>query len=284
MTRSPRRKPLVVATVALFLVAVSSIAQEPQDTQDTQDTQNTQDTQEDTLNVLDTLEMVNSLDAQVSFTDADVFFELNDTDEDLGIHALTNSTAPWTLMKIIGPTGLLMEFTTRPELSVQGMSEVNFESAEPPFDELPPSRFFRRYPEGRYAIVAHGLQGERIKSYANLSHVLAAVPGNVLLNGVPAARSCDDPLPTLVAPVTITWSPVTTSHPRIGKRGAVRIARYQIFIEGGRIKLSADLDPTITQFDVPTAATDGANEFKFEIIAQTTTGNNTALETCFRVL
>ncbi len=263
MTRDSRLKPIVVA-LTIFLVAVSLMAQEPQDTQDT-------------------LESVDTLDAAVPFTAADVFLELNDSDGDLGLHGSTSSTTPWVLMKVIGPTGLLLEFTTRPELTAQGMSQVDFESAEPPFDELSPSRFFRRFPEGRYAIVGHGANGERIKSYANLSHIMAAVPGNVLLNGVPAARSCDDPLPTLVAPVTVTWDPVTQSHPRIGKRGAVRIARYQIFVEGGRIKLSTDLEPTITAFDIPSAVTDGAHEFKFEIIAQTTTGNNTALETCFLV-
>ncbi len=266
MTRSSSLTPIVVA-LAMFLTAVPLMAQEPQEPQDTHDT----------------LENVDTLDAEVSFTAADVFLELNDTDGDLGLHGSTASTTPWILMKIIGPTGLLLEFTTRPELTAQGMSQVDFESAEPPFDELSPSRFFRRFPEGRYAIVGHGAKGERIKSYASLSHIMAAVPGNVLLNGVPAARSCDDPLPTLVAPVTVTWDPVTQSHPRIGKRGPVRIARYQIFVEGGRIKLSTDLEPTITSFDIPTAVTDGAREFKFEIIAQTSTGNNTALETCFLV-
>ncbi len=264
MTRYLSRKPIVLVTVAIFLATASSIAQEPQDTPDT-------------------LDAVDSLDAQVSFTAADVFLELNDTDGDLGIHASTNSTTPWTLMKIIGPTGLLMEFTTRPELTAQGMSQVDFESAEPPFDELPPSRFFRRFPEGRYAIVAHGVKGERIKSYANLSHIMAAPPGNLRFNGVRAANTCDDPLPTVVPPVTATWDLVTESHPRIGKRGAVRIARYEVFVEGGTVKLSADLAPSIAQFDIPPAATAGAQEFKFEIIAQTTTGNNTAIETCFRI-
>jgi hypothetical protein len=271
MRRISSLTPFVVA-LAMLLVAVSLIAQEPQEPQDPPATQDTQDT----------LENVDTLDAEVTFTAADVFLELNDSDGDLGFHGSTaSSTTPWILMKIIGPTGLLLEFTTRPELTAQGMSQVDFESAEPPFDELSPSRFFRRFPEGRYAIVGHGAKGERIKSYASLSHIMAAVPGNVLLNGVPAARSCDDPLPTLVAPVTVTWDPVTQSHPRIGKRGPVRIARYQIFVEGGRIKLSTDLEPTITSFDIPTAVTDGAREFKFEIIAQTSTGNNTALETCF---
>ena len=33
-------------------------------------------------------------------------------------------------------------------LARQGLTELFFESAEPPFDELPPTGFFRRFPEG----------------------------------------------------------------------------------------------------------------------------------------
>ena len=37
------------------------------------------------------------------------------------------------------------------------------------------------------------------------------------------------------------------------------------------------------QFQVPTGITDHGGEFKFEIIARTTAGNNTAMESCFVV-
>ena len=261
MTLRHSLKRLATSTVAFFLVAVSLTGQQPQDT----------------------LESVDTQEAQLAFTAADVFIELNDSDGDLGLHSSTTAPVPWQLMKIIGPTGLLMEFTTRPELSTQGMSQVDFESAEPSFDELPPSRFFRRYPEGRYAIVAHGVEGERIKSYANLSHVLAAPPGNIFVNGVGAARNCDAPLPTVVPPVTITWNPVTTSHPRIGKSGSVRIDKYQFFVERETSSFGIDLPPSITQMDIPPAMLSGGGVYKYEILAQTTTGNNTAHESCFRV-
>jgi hypothetical protein len=261
MTRRHSLTRLAASIVAFLLVAVSVIGQQPQDT----------------------LESVDTEEAQLSFTTADVFVELNDSDGDLGLHSSTTAPVPWELMKIIGPTGLLIEFTTRPELSNQGMSQVDFESAEPSFDELPPSRFFRRHPEGRYAIVAHGVEGERIKSYANLSHVLAAPPGNIVINGMRAAPNCDSPLPTVVAPVTISWDPVTTSHPRIGKSGNVRIARYQFFVERDTFNFGIDLPPSTTQFDIPAAMLAGAGTYKYEIIAQTTTGNNTAHESCFRI-
>jgi hypothetical protein len=39
----------------------------------------------------------------------------------------------------------------------------------------------------------------------------------------------------------------------------------------------------VTQFEVPSDVTDLGNEFKFEIIARTASGNNTAIENCFTV-
>jgi hypothetical protein len=58
---------------------------------------------------------------------------------------------------------------------------------------------------------------------------------------------------------------------------------YQLFVEREGVKLSLDLPPSITEFEVPTAITALGTEFKFEIIARTTRGNNTAIESCFEV-
>jgi hypothetical protein len=273
MTRCLGRDSVVRLIVVVFLAAVTSIAQEPQD----QGGQNTQDPVE-TLDALET-----QSGQTIPFVAADVFIELNDSDGDLGLHASTNSDEPWTLMKIIGPTGLLMEFTTRPELTNQGMSQVDFESAEPSFDELSPTRFFRRFPEGRHAIVAHATNGGRIKSYANLSHVLAAPPGNVMVNGVRGAVNCDSALPTVLSPVTVDWDAVTQSHPRLGKRGDIRIRRYQFFVETDSSRFGIDLPPSVTRFDIPPVMLGAPGTYKYEIIAQTTTGNNTAHESCFNL-
>jgi hypothetical protein len=60
--------------------------------------------------------------------------------------------------------------------------------------------------------------------------------------------------------------------------------RYQLFVEREGAKLSLDLPPSVTQFEVPTRATDHGDELKFEIIVRATNLNNTAIERCFRVL
>jgi hypothetical protein len=158
------------------------------------------------------------------------------------------------------------------------------ESAEPPFDELAPAKFFRRVPEGRYEIEGTTRAGEEFASAVMLSHVLAAPPGNILVSGVPAAESCDAPaLPAVSGPVIIDWDPVTASHPEIGKSGPVEIVRYQLFVEREGVKFGIDLPPTVTEFQVPADVIALGDEFKFEIIARTAAGNNTAVETCFTV-
>ena len=49
------------------------------------------------------------------------------------------------------------------------------------------------------------------------------------------------------------------------------------------MKLSVDLPPSVTEFEIPTSITAGGGVFKYEIIARTHMGNNTAVESCFRM-
>lgn len=222
---------------------------------------------------------------EVPFEEAQLFFELNDTDGDLGIHALIDG-GPWISLIIEGPGDRrLLDIVSRGALRRQGMTELSFESAEPSFEDLAPADFFRRFPEGRYEIEGVAQNGQELESTTVLSHVMPAPPENIRLSGVPAAEDCDaDPLPTVNKPVVIDWDPVTTSHPEIGKRGRVTIVRYQLFVEtDGRVSFGVDLPPTVTRFTVPSGVTNLAREFKFEIIARASNGNNTAVESCYRV-
>lgn len=221
-----------------------------------------------------------------SFSEAEIFFELNDTDGDLGIHASIDG-GPYVLLKIKNPSGsTILTVTAQGSLAQQGLTQLFLESAEPPFDELAPETFFARFPEGFYQIEAETLQGQKFKTKVKLSHVLAAPPSNILVAGLPAAANCDAAELPSVSPgdaVVIKWDPVEESHPTIGTSGAVTIARYQFFVEQGAVKFAVDLPPTVTEFEVPSAILALGGTFKFEIIARTATGNNTAVENCFVV-
>jgi hypothetical protein len=217
------------------------------------------------------------------FSVAALFFELNDTDGDLGIHGEIDG-GTWTRLDVEGPNGLkLLDIRTRARLRTQGLTQLAFESAEPGFDELNPADFFTRFPEAKYDIEAVAQEGGIFKAKVALSHVLAAPP-DATVSDQPAAESCDEPdLPEVSGPVLIDWEPVTQSHPEIGKVGPVSITRYQFFLEQGAMKLSLDLPPEVTEFEIPESLTAAGGVFKFEVIARTSTGNNTAIESCFRM-
>jgi hypothetical protein len=215
--------------------------------------------------------------------ETELYFELNDTDEDLGIHASIDG-GPYTLLEISDPRDrTILQLRASGRLAKQGLTQFFIESAEPSFDELDPEAFFQRFPEGEYEIEA-SRGGQEFETTVELSHVLAAPPGDVTVNHVAAAEDCDAvPLPMVGAPVTVRWDPVEDSHPEVGEPGPVEIVRYQFFVEQGDVKFAVDLPPTLTEFEVPTAITDAGGVFKFEIIARTDALNNTAIESCFVV-
>jgi hypothetical protein len=216
-------------------------------------------------------------------TEAELYLELNDTDGDLGIHGSIDG-GPYSRLELEDPLGrLMLDLRAQGRMLRQGLTQLFFESAEPGFDELRPEAFFRRFPEGRYEIAVER-DGRETEAKVRLSHVLAAPPSDITLNGVPAAESCDEPgLPEVSGPVLVDWSPVTKSHPELGRRGQIEIARYQVFVEQGDLKLAVDLPPTVTELAVPEAITAAGGLFKLEIIARATNLNNTAVETCFVV-
>lgn len=219
----------------------------------------------------------------LELSEAELFFELNATDGDLGLHAAIDG-GPYTTLEIDDPQDrTILVVRAGGRLNRQGLTQLSLESAEPPFDELPPAEFFRRFPEGTYEIeISRG--GEEAEAEVELSHVLAAPPANVTVGGLAAAESCDAPvLPAVSPPVLIDWDPVTRSHPTLGRSGPVAIDRYQLFVEQGERRLAVDLPPQVTRFWVPRAITAPGGTFKFEIIARTTALNNTAIESCFQI-
>lgn len=223
---------------------------------------------------------------EIPFAEADLFFELNDTDGDLGIHASIDGDA-WRRLEIEDPRGRrMLNIRVLGRLQRQGLTQLFFESAEPPFDELAPEVFFRRFPPGEYEIEGVSLEGDELESTAELSHVLAAPPENVLVSGLPAAEDCDAVLPVVVPPVVISWDPVTDSHPELGEVGAIEVVKYQVVVEREEpqlLVLSVDLPPGVHSYEVSEDFTDLGDEFKFEILVREASGNQTAIESCFEL-
>jgi hypothetical protein len=229
----------------------------------------------------------NGDEEEIPFEEARLFFELNDTDGDLGIHSLIDGDE-WKRLAIDDPNEVrMLDVLVRGRLRRQGLTEVFFESAEPPFDELAPEVFFRRFPEGTYDISGITLDGQELDSEVQLSHVMAAPLANIRVSTIPAAANCDvEPLPSISGPVMIDWDAVTNSHPTIGKSGPVAVDQYELVVEREEPQLlifSVTLPPEVTEFEVPDGFIALGNSFKFEVIVRATNGNQTAVESCFEV-
>ncbi|NJN45609.1 MAG: hypothetical protein HC808_02960 [Candidatus Competibacteraceae bacterium] len=233
---------------------------------------------------------------EIPFDVADVYAELNNTDGDLGFHALIDGDA-WRRLDIESPSGRkLLNVNVRGSLRRQGLTELFFESAEPPFDELSPEEFFARFEEGEYEIEGKTLDGQELESTDLFWHVMPAPP-EPTVNGELMAIQCDDEEPgydaSLVSsPVTIAWDPVTTSHPTIGRFGEIAAALYQVVVEvdlevnGEEFTsvFNVNLPPDETEMTVPEEFIALGETFKYEVLVKEATGGNqVAVESCFVV-
>jgi hypothetical protein len=187
-------------------------------------------------------------------------------------------------------------------LERQGLTEIFFESAEPPFDELAPADFFRRFPSGTYEIEGKTLAGKELESEMELTHVMPAPPVPTV-NEMPMAMQCDEEEPgydaTMVEAgdsVTIAWRRVTMSHPDPNGGGAgvqplvdVEMHNYEVVVEvdvesNGQAftsVFSVVLPPHVTSVTVPKEIIDLGHTFKYEVLAREKSFNQTAVESCF---
>ena len=234
-------------------------------------------------------------DMEIPFDEHEIFFELNYTDEDLGIHALIDGEA-WKRLKIERDDNdrKLLDIRVRSKLRKQGLTEIFFESAEPEFDDLSPEDFFDRFPAGEYDIEGRTLDGEDLESETEVTHLLPA-PAETSVNGAEAAEDCDTPLMGITRPVVITWDEVEKSiDPEDeGFEGFppsedIEVVNYQVVaeIDGEPFNVSANLGPDARSFKIPAELLDLAvaafgGAVKFEVLVREESFNQTGVESCF---
>lgn len=221
----------------------------------------------------------------IPFTKDRLLLQLNDTDGDLGFHARLDGE-PWKTLSIRDPSErTIFSVVPKGQLKDLGMTEVSFESHEPPFDELDPARFFAEFPEGEYEISGRTIDGRKLESEVQLSHVIPAPVRNIAISGAASPPDCEeDSGPIVSKPLTIYWDPVTHSHPELGRTADVSILGYQLVLEREEptpLKFQVDLDASDTSFLVPQDLVDANDEFKIEVLVVETNGNETGTEGCF---
>ncbi|MDJ0654049.1 MAG: hypothetical protein QNJ40_07850 [Xanthomonadales bacterium] len=223
---------------------------------------------------------------EIPFDEANVYFELNNTDGDLGIHALIDGE-PWKKLEIEGPnerTQLLIRL--RSKLRRQGLTELFFESAEPTFDELDPADFFARFPEGDYEVSGDTIEGDELESTAEVTHLLPAPPV-ISVNATELPDGCDGAVPEISTPFTVSWEEVELSHPELGRTNEpLEVEIYQLVLERlsePELNFTVDVESDITSVAIPSALVGSGDEFKVEVLVREESGNQTATESCFNV-
>ncbi len=222
---------------------------------------------------------------EIPFDVASIYFELNNTDGDLGIHAMIDG-GPWKRLAIEMPNEREnLQIRLRNRLRKQGLTELFFESAEPPFEELDPEVFFKRFPEGEYEVEGLSLEGDELESVAEVTHLMPAPP-EISINGeLLPSEDCDEDIVIASEPFIITWDEVTQSHPELGRTNEpIEVELYQLVVEREEpegLKFTFDLTPDITEVTLPTGFASSEEEWKIEVLVREASGNQTATETCF---
>ncbi len=121
--------------------------------------------------------------------EAEVFFEFNSTDLDLGFDIFLDGD-PWVMATVTAPNGAIFIVDTGAGLNDKGNTEIMTESAEPPFsvgcvdpENCTPQEiedaitdFQSFFPAGTYTFDVEFQGGGNLSTTADLSHDLPAAP------------------------------------------------------------------------------------------------------------
>lgn len=209
------------------------------------------------------------------FDEFDVFIEINATDGDAGLQGKLDGEA-WNQATVMGPDGLaIFEFTPQTNLMEHGVTEIQWESNEPPFTEFPLADFLNRFPAGAYSASAVTIEGDMLVSMATLTHNLPAGP----VMTAPA----EEEVVASGADLTVVWEAVTDDFQRPGAGDlASAIVAYILVVEyegeDNTQVLTIDVPADETQAIVPGSFLRTGRIYKIEVGAREESGNQTFTE------
>lgn len=212
---------------------------------------------------------------------AKVIIEHNATDNDTGFQAFVDADG-WEKLEIIGPKGLVGEFTGRGAVGELGMTELFFESHEPENDKMPIAELLAKMPAGDYAFrgTASKLGGQSgiMLGKALLTHT---IPAGVTL--IEPAKDATVP----VADLKMRWE----GSGKALDGSDIKLISYQLIVEKqeephvnmiGKRGLSMHLPASVTEMTVPAAVLESGTPYKWEVLAIEESGNQTLTEGTFK--
>jgi hypothetical protein len=189
------------------------------------------------------------------FEDAEVFFELNTTANDLGLQIFLDAPG-WERVAVSGPQSQnVVQIRAEGTLSQLGITELRFESAEPG-----PAEVLALFPPGAYAFSGKTVEGATLASTATLSHDFLPAPTMSPSNG-----QVVDPNNAVV-----TWSAPGAKHVEVIIENTDLGHLFDVTVSGSTTRLS-----------IPAQFLTRGTEYKIEILAIAENGNRTLVESTF---
>jgi hypothetical protein len=225
----------------------------------------------------------------IEFAEADIFYELDATAGDIGVHVSIDAES-WRELHIESPAGhTIIEVEPRGNLKDIGLTEHFFEGEEPSLDEVPFARFRSLFPEGNYLFVARTTSNQELRSTDALTAELPC-PVTVVSPGEEEAVSPDE--------IVVSWQPAPgVFNPDTKKCNTsedIELDGYQVIVllenEDSDLQREflVDLPPGVTRVPIPVGfAEEGARlkgtEFLLEVLAIEDSGNKTITARSFQV-
>ncbi len=192
---------------------------------------------------------------QSPFDDAEVFFEFNTTDNDLGLQIFLDAEG-WKKVKVSDPSRhMIVQIMAEGNLSELGITELRFESAEPS-----PAEVLALFPPGEYKFRGKTVEGDRLMSTAELSHDFLPAP-----TFSPSDGEEVDPDNTVVE-----WDAPDAEQVEVIIENEETGDVFDVIVSG-----------SITSLNVPPQFLEPDTEYKIEILAIAENGNRTIAESDF---
>jgi hypothetical protein len=209
-------------------------------------------------------------DGKIPFTRARLYIEFNATDEDIGVQVSLDGD-PWKLLSVYDPRGVrITTIQNRGSLRVQGLTELFWESSEPPLEDLPLPVFFARFPEGTYEFEGLTIGGQEIEGEAEFTHIIPDAPEIIW----PEKGVEQDP-----DNIDVCWKDVPDPE------GSTIVA-YQVTVTNSDTgnTFSVHVPAEVTSVSVPPEFIEPATEYEFEVLSIEAGGNQTITASAFTTM
>ncbi len=209
-------------------------------------------------------------DEDLEFDRSRLYIEYNATDEDVGVQVSLDGE-PWRLLCVFDPKGRkIMTIQNSGSLKKQGLTELFWESSEPPLEDLPLDVFFARFPEGEYEFEGITITGKEIEGTAVFTHIIPDAP-EIIWPEPDVLQNPND--------IDIIWNAVADPPDS-------EIVAYQVTVtnkETGRT-FSVHVSGDVTSMSVPPEFMEFGADYEFEVLSIEAGGNQTIASSEFSTM